>query len=100
MPLRMTLFSAVPDSVSAREFWLQITWTDSTDPAAVSNNIYRSTVSGGPYTKIINIPNGVQVFNDFSVTEGVNYFYVLTEVNNTGAESGFSVEQSGIAGPK
>lgn len=85
-----------PPSTGGRMPYLQVTWTDSTDPNAASNNIYRSTVSGGPYTKIANVQQGTQIWSDYAVTPGVVYYYVLTEVDNTGAESAFSVEQSGM----
>jgi fibronectin type 3 domain-containing protein len=88
---------AVPDTTAGRLDYLTVRWTDSVDPNAVSNNIYRSTVSGGPYTFITNVPNGIQVFVDYTVSPGLTYFYVLKEVDNTGAESAFSVEQSGKA---
>jgi fibronectin type 3 domain-containing protein len=95
--LRIHLLYAVPDTTAGRLDYLTVRWTDSVDPNAVSNNIYRSTVSGGFYVKIANVPNGVQVYNDYAVTPGVTYYYVLTEVDNTGAESGFSVQQSAKA---
>jgi len=98
MPISVVLTYAVPATVWATTFYLQITWTDPTDPNSASVNIYRSTVSGGPYTKIANIALGVQTYNDYLVSPGVDYFYVLTEVNNVGAESGYSTEQSGIPG--
>jgi hypothetical protein len=89
---------AVPGAWLPRDYYLQLTWTDSTDPNAASNNIYRSTVSGGPYTKIANVLDGIQTYNDFNVVPEVTYYYVLTEVNNVGAESAFGTQQSGTPG--
>jgi hypothetical protein len=88
----------VPGAFLPRQYFLQLTWTDSVDPNAASNNIYRATVSGGPYTLIANVPDGIQLYNDYAVTPEVTYFYVLTEVNNVGAESAQSSEQSGTPG--
>jgi fibronectin type 3 domain-containing protein len=89
---------APPGAHKARTYFLQLTWVDSTDPNAASNNIYRGTTSGGPYTLINNVPDGIQFYNDFAVNIGTTYFYVLTEVNNVGAESQFGPEQSGTPG--
>lgn len=81
-----------------RIYYLQLTWTDSTDPNAASVNVYRATVSGGPYTLIANVANGLQSYNDFGVTPQVMYFYVTTELSNTGQESAFSIEAAGTPG--
>lgn len=99
MPYTVSIVSTHPGAYLARQYYLQLTWTDSTDPNAASVNVYRSTVSGGPYTQIATgIPMGTQLYNDYSVAVGTTYFYVVTEVNNTSQESAFSVEQSGTPG--
>jgi len=57
-------------------------------------NVYRSTVSGGPYSMI----NGTLVvpsnYTDQTVIAGTTYFYTVTEVGTNGAESGYSNEAS------
>ena len=55
-------------------------------------NVYRSSTSGGPYTRIT--PNVLTntTFTDFSVTNGVPYFYVVTGLNVLGEESSYSPE--------
>jgi hypothetical protein len=98
MPYTIQFIYTVPGGTKFRQYYLQLTWTDSTDPNAASENIYRSLVSGGPYTKIANVPLGVQVYNDFNVTPLTKYFYVMTEVDNTNTESAFSAETSGTDG--
>jgi hypothetical protein len=99
MPYTVSLVNAHP-GYSHRQYFNQLTWTDSTDPNAASVNVYRSTVSGGPYTLIqTGIAMGVQLYNDFGVAPQTTYYYVTTEVNNVGAESSFSVEKSGRTGP-
>jgi fibronectin type 3 domain-containing protein len=89
---------AVPGAYLPRQYYLQLTWTDSTDPNSASVNIYRSTVSGGPYTLIANVATGVQLYNDYAVTPEITYYYVVTEVNNVGAESAQSPQMSGTPG--
>ena len=70
---------------------------------ATSYNVKRGTTSGGPYTTIA---SGVLVnspyYTDSNVVAGVNYYYVVTAVNNTiagtppGQESLFSNETTGM----
>lgn len=55
-------------------------------------NVYVSGTSGGPYTKIGNTAQ--TQFADKNGTAGNTYFYVVTTVDSTGAESLFSVEVS------
>lgn len=98
MAYTVQLVYQVPGGQKPRVYYLELTWTDSTDPNAASVNVYRSTVSGGPYTLIANVANGVQLYDDFNVTPQTRYFYVLTEVDNTAQESAFSTEQSGTPG--
>jgi len=53
-------------------------------------NVYRSTVSSGPYSKV----NGTLVrptnYSDQTVVSGTTYFYAVTAVDTIGAESGYS----------
>ncbi len=60
--------------------------------------IYRSTTSGGPYTYVSSVdPHGRpyldnEDFIDYSVLNGVAYYYVVTAVYSDGSESGYSQE--------
>ncbi|HXR03682.1 MAG TPA: hypothetical protein VN836_03130, partial [Verrucomicrobiae bacterium] len=56
-------------------------------------NVYRSTVSGGPYTRVASVLTNA-TFVDGNVTNGVPYFYVVTGLNILGEESGYSGEAS------
>lgn len=101
MPYTVSIVSAHPGGFKPRQYFLTLTWVDSTDPNAASVNVYRSTVSGGPYTLIQSgIGMGVQTFDDLTVLPGVTYYYVTTEVDSNSNESGFSAEQSGTPGPR
>jgi fibronectin type 3 domain-containing protein len=73
---------ATPHSVT-------LNWTASTSPNLIGYNIYRGTVSGGPYTKLNSSPVAVVTYTDNNVVAGQTYYYVATAVNNT-AESGYS----------
>jgi hypothetical protein len=68
-------------------------WTAST--SAVSGyNVYRSSVSGGPYTKLTSSLDTLTTYVDSTVQSAQTYFYVATSVDSTGAESTFSAEVS------
>jgi fibronectin type 3 domain-containing protein len=56
----------------------------------VGYNIYRSTVSGGSYTKLNSALNTATSYVDKTVAAGTTYYYVATAVNSSGAESGYS----------
>jgi hypothetical protein len=65
-----------------------LTWTAS--PGAVGYNLYRGTVSGGPYTLLTGTPISTTSFTDTNVQSGQTYYYVVTSLNSNGAESTFS----------
>jgi Immunoglobulin domain/Abnormal spindle-like microcephaly-assoc'd, ASPM-SPD-2-Hydin len=69
-----------------------LTWTDST---AVAYNVYRGTVSGGPYTKINASLDATTNFTDTTVQAGQTYYWVVTAVNSSNVESAYSNEVAG-----
>ena len=70
-----------------------LTWTASTSTVS-GNNIYRSTVSGGPYTKMNSTLVTATTYVDTTVQSGQTYFYVATAVDSSGVESADSTEVS------
>jgi fibronectin type 3 domain-containing protein len=64
-------------------------WTPSTTPG-VTYNVYRGTVSGGPYQKIVNTTNSGS-YVDANVGHHFTFFYVVTSFDGTN-ESVFSNE--------
>jgi len=56
----------------------------------VGYNVYRGTVSGGPYTMINTSLDSSTNYTDSTVVSGTTYYYVTTEVNAQGQESGYS----------
>ncbi len=62
--------------------------------SVVGFNIYRSLVSGGPYSQLNTTLNSATSYVDSTVLSGKQYFYVTTAVDSSGAESGFSNEAS------
>lgn len=64
-----------------------VTWNASTTSGLAGYNVYRSTVSGGPYSRITSTPTTALQFTDSAVTAGQTYFYVVTAVGGNGVES-------------
>lgn len=58
-----------------------LTW--SKKPTAASYNVYRGTISGGPYVKIgtaVNTSLAIVSFFDNTVVNGTTYYYIVREV--------------------
>jgi fibronectin type 3 domain-containing protein len=70
-----------------------LTWNASTS-TVVGYNVYRGTVSGGPYAKINSSLVAALNYTDSSVQSGTTYHYVTTAVDSSGNESVFSNEVS------
>jgi Abnormal spindle-like microcephaly-assoc'd, ASPM-SPD-2-Hydin len=65
-------------------------WNTSTSSGVVGYNIYRGTVSGGPYTRINSALDSTPYDTDSSVQAGKTYYYVVAAVESSGAESTYS----------
>src|SRR5881396_2233889 len=68
-----------------------LTWSASTS-AVAGYNVYRSTVSGGSYTRINSSLVTSASYTDSTVQSGTTYFYVTTAVDSSGMESVYSNE--------
>jgi fibronectin type 3 domain-containing protein len=73
---------------AATQRTVALTWTASAD--AVCYNIYRGPVSGGAYTTINSSPDTTTAYTDSTVVFGDAYSYVVTAVNSSSEESGYS----------
>jgi fibronectin type 3 domain-containing protein len=71
--------AAVQHSVS-------LSWNASTGTVA-GYNIYRGTVSGGPYSKVNSALDVITSYTDSTVQSGSTYYYVTTAVDGSGKES-------------
>ena len=74
---------------------VDLSWKASTSQNVISYNIYRGSVSGGPYTKI---GSGIAstLYADSTVSSGKTYYYVTTAVDNTGHESTYSNQTTAV----
>jgi fibronectin type 3 domain-containing protein len=70
-----------------------LSWVASTS-TVVGYNIYRGTVSGGPYALLNSTPTSSLTYTDMAVTAGQTYYYVVTAVDSNGMESIVSNEVS------
>jgi hypothetical protein len=66
-----------------------LNWVASVTPS-VSYNVYRGTVSTGPYTKVNSSLISGTAYTDSAVQAGQTYYYVATAVDINGNESAFS----------
>ena len=70
---------------------VDVTWDPSTSATLQGYNVYRSTVSGGPYSKLSpTLATSTLLFTDTTPVSGKQYFYVVTSVDTSGAESSAS----------
>ena len=73
---------------AATQHTVDLTWDASS--GAAGYNIYRGTVSGGPYTMINTSLDSITAYTDSTVVSGQTYYYVATTVNSESQESGYS----------
>src|SRR5437773_6322785 len=68
-----TLASTVAHSVP-------LNWTDSVSIGVTSQNVYRSTISGGYYALLASLGTSATAYTDSSVNAGQTYYYVVTDL--------------------
>lgn len=72
---------------------VDVTWSASVSASLQGYNVYRSGVSGGPYTRISStLSPTTLLYTDTTPVSGQKYFYVVTAVDTSGAESAASLE--------
>lgn len=68
--------------------WVDLSWTEAQSSIpAVGFNCYRSTTAQGPWMQINAVPVAVMTFRDNNVTSGSTYWYYVTAISSSGAES-------------
>src|SRR6202162_4610678 len=75
--------------VAPLSHYVDLSW-DSGGGQLVGYNVYRGTVQRGPYQKINIALDSPTNYTDSTVVSGTTYYYVTTEVNAQGQESGYS----------
>ena len=77
-------------SGTAPQHSVSLGWNTSTSSGVAGYNIYRATVSTGPFTRINSALDATPYDTDSTVTAGQTYYYAVTAVSTTGSESGYS----------
>jgi fibronectin type 3 domain-containing protein len=72
-----------------------LSWQASTS-SVVGYNVYRGTVSGGPYTKLNTSLVGGTTYSDMTIQAGQTYYYVATAVDSSNNESLYSTQASAV----
>lgn len=72
---------------------VSLKWSPSAS-TVIGYNSYRSTSSGGPFTKLNSTPLSTEQYVDSTVQNSQTYFYVTTSVNSANVESVHSNEVS------
>ena len=80
---------AVTGSGQAVQHSVSLSWSPSSS-TVTGYNIYRGTISGGPYAKINASVDAVTTYADSTVLSGQTYYYVTTAVDSSGTESAHS----------
>jgi hypothetical protein len=78
------------------DHYVTLNWTASTSSNVTGYNIYRATVSGGPYTKLTATPVSATTYTDTAVQAGQTYYYVATAVDSSSNESTYSNEAQAV----
>ncbi len=75
-----------------------LSWKRNSEPDLAGYNVYRSTISGSGYQKInYSLITGTK-YIDKQIVKGKTYYYVVTAVNASGGESGYSNEVKVVTG--
>jgi poly(3-hydroxybutyrate) depolymerase len=86
---------SIPDNTSAS---VELIWQP--NAAAAGYNVYRSSASGGPYTKVNTQPVSSAGFVDGGLTANTTYFYEIRAIDpQSGMESAPTNPVSGLTAP-
>ena len=81
-------------AASADVGMITLDWNNNTEPDLAGYNVYRSTTSGSGYIKLNGTLLSSSNYIDTAVSNGTNYYYVVTAVDTISNESGYSSEIS------
>jgi len=88
-------------SMPTTQHIVDLGWNNASSANISGYNVYRGTNSSGPYGKINSVGLVAStLYTDASVKSGQTYYYVVTAVDSSGAESGYSnVSQAVVLSP-
>jgi hypothetical protein len=91
----IVLDSLTGTGTPAPQHSVDLSWNPSTS-SVVGYNVYRGTISGGPFTKINTVLEASTTYTDVTVRSGTKYYYVTTAVDGNGLESAYSNQASAV----
>lgn len=86
--------SVAGTGVSNTAHSVTLNWVASSSSGVIGYYVYRSTTSGGSYTRLTTAAVNALKYTDGSVSAGETYYYVVTAVNSSGVQSGYSEQVS------
>lgn len=75
---RILLLQCPTSNMASKLASIELDWTASVSVGVIQYNIYRSLVTGGPYTLIGSVPFANNQYFDYAVNRATTYFYVVT----------------------
>ena len=84
------------NAAAASQHSVVLNWNAIATSSMVRYNVYRGGVSGGPYTQINSALEAGTAYTDNNVTAGQTYYYVITAVDGSGNESGYSNQTKAV----
>jgi hypothetical protein len=75
---------------------VNLSWNASSSQDVAGYNVYRGSVSGGPYTEQNSSLDTQTAYTDANVQAGQTYYYVTTAVDSSGNESAYSNEVQAV----
>ena len=67
-----------------------LSWAASSSSGVTGYNVYRGTVSGGPYAMVSSSLVAATQYTDTTVQSGQTYYYAVTAVDSSNAQSAYS----------
>jgi hypothetical protein len=84
------------NGTAAPQHRVDLSWDAGTGLGVVGYNVYRGSVSGGPYSKINSALEASTSYTDDIVTAGQTYYYVTTAVDGSGNASVYSNQTQAV----
>jgi fibronectin type 3 domain-containing protein len=82
-----------PSQTTSGPYSVDLTWNPS-NSVVIGYNLYRGTVSGGPYARLNPSILSGTTYTDSTIQSGTTYYYVSTSINSDAEESSYSNEAS------
>ena len=81
-------------TATAGDSLVSLDWANNAETDLAGYDVYRATVSGGPYTKLNATPLADSAYTDTGLSNGTTYYYVVRAVDTSANPSAASSEAS------